>query len=474
MRTRCTRTRFRHDVPGMSKVEPGRSRRSLLRRRRERTGLWGHPDFLRLWSAQSISAIGSRITRTALPIIAIQVLHQSETRVALLWSLYLVPGLILALFAGGFVDRSRKRRILIAADLFRAACVASITVAWMIGALTMTQLIIVGALVGAASALFTIADVAYLPGLVGKHQIAEGNAKLETTEAVAEISGPAGAGVLIGLLGAPIAVFVDAASYLWSAVMLGRIRAPEPAARLVVPSAESSTWQSRRDLRTGMRAVFEHPHVRPIAIALLAWSICGGFFTSLYAFFCLRTLHLSALAFGAIVAVGGVGSLAGAVMSRRLVARIGLGWTMIACAALSTVVALLIPLARGPTWFAVLCLCGHQLVGDCFAIAFTIQATTLRQTVLPRSVLGRANAAMYLCTAAPVPIAALAAGVLAEATSIRTAVWVGMLIGLVVPFMLWPLRVLRRMPDPAASSTDLPEVSSSSGASQEMTFPLST
>src|SRR4051812_42036611 len=114
----------------MSKGDRERTHR-VRKGRGPRQGLWAHQDFLRLWSAQSISAIGSRITRTALPIIAIEVLKESETRVSLLWSIYLVPGLILALFAGGFVDRSRKRRILIAADLFRAACVASITVAWV-------------------------------------------------------------------------------------------------------------------------------------------------------------------------------------------------------------------------------------------------------------------------------------------------------------------------------------------------------
>src|SRR3954465_14151656 len=119
------RTGDKRERSGSEAIGDNRERSGSKGIRAKRTGLWAHPDFLRLWSAQSISAIGSRVTRTALPIIAIQVLNQSETRGALLWSLYLVPGLILALFAGGFVDRSRKRRILIAADLFRAACVAS-------------------------------------------------------------------------------------------------------------------------------------------------------------------------------------------------------------------------------------------------------------------------------------------------------------------------------------------------------------
>jgi hypothetical protein len=360
-------------------------------------------------------------------------------------------------------------------------------------------------LVGAASALFQIADVAYLPVLIGKKQLPEGNAKLEATEGVAEISGPAGAGILIGFLGAPLAVALDAASYLWSAFMLRRIRTPEPAPSASISAVRSldsldakresldtkgdsldakldsldakqtasvSMWQTTRDLKTGMNAIFGHPYVRPIAVALLLWSVCGGFFMSLYALYCLRTLELSPELFGAIVAIGGLGSLAGAFMSRRLVRRIGLGPTMILSAVISVVCGLLIPLARGPQWFALLCLGAHQLVNDCFSVVFMINATSLRQTVLPRGVLGRANAAMHITMSAPYPIIIIIAGALAEATSIRTAVWLGMAIGLFVPFLLLPLRNLQRMPEPAQSSTDLPVEAASS--TSELSLPLST
>lgn len=423
-----------------------------------RTGLWAHADFMRLWAAQAISAFGSRITRTALPIIAVQSLHESETIVALLSSVYLAPGVLLALFAGGVVDRSRKRRILMGADIFRAAVVASVTIAWLFGALSMWHLVIVGALVGAASALFTIADVAYLPTLVEKRQLGEGNAKLETTEAVAEVTGPASAGVLIGALGAPLAVAIDAASYLWSALMLNRIRTVEPPPQ-PAPSAQSSTWQSQRDLRDGMRAIFENRHVRPVVSSLMVWSIAGGFFTALYTLFCLRTLGLSTLTFGIIIALGGIGSFGGAVISRRLVASIGLGRTMIVSAVISLAGGLLIPLARGSQTTVLLCLGAHQLISDCFSVAFVIQAVTLRQTVLPKHMLGRANAAVHVCTAGLVPIVALLAGLLAEFTSIRTAVWVGVVIGLVAPLFLLPLRNLRWMPE-SHSSTEIAQATS--------------
>jgi hypothetical protein len=145
---------------------------------------------------------------------------------------------------------------------------------------------------------------------------------------------------------------------------------------------------------------------------------------------------------------------------------------MILSAVISVVSGVLIPLARGPDWFALLCLGAHQLINDCFIVVFMINATSLRQTVLPRTVLGRANAAVHICMSGPYPIVILAAGALAEATSIRTAVWVGMSIGFVVPLLLLSLRSLQKMPEPAASSTDLPVEATSS--SSELTLPLST
>ena len=409
------------------------------------SSLRNHADFMRLWKAQAVSAFGSRITRTALPIIAINTLGVSETVVATLAALQLAPGVVLALFAGGLVDRSRKRRILIGADLFRAGVVLSLTVAWAFGALTMAHVIVVGALVGAASSMFQITDVAYLPALIPHELLANGNAKLSATEAIAEVSGPASAGVLIAALGAPLAVLIDAASYLWSAFMLGLIRRPEPAPKRAPPSA-SVGWQTTKDLRLGMRTVFDQTQVRPIAISLIVWSVTSGFFVALYAMFCLRELRLSVATLGMIVAMGGFGALGGALVSRRLVRGIGLGWTLILCAAGSTTTALFIPLASGSRTTVLLCLGAHQLLSDGFAAAFMIQAVTLRQTVLPKEVLGRANAAIHVCTLGLLPVTAILAGLLAEATTMRIAVWVGVVIGLGVPLTLLPLRKLKQMP----------------------------
>ncbi len=412
------------------------------------TGLRRHADFKRLWAAQAVSAFGSRITRTALPIIAVSTLDQPDSIIGILMAMQLAPGVVLAMFAGGLVDRGDKRKILIGADLVRAGVVASLTIAWALGVLSMVHLIVCGAIVGAASALFQITDTSYLPALIGKDQLAEGNAKLESTEAIAEIMGPASAGLLIAAIGAPLAVVIDAFSYVWSALWLGRIETrAEPAAADAKPAKGPLRGE---DLRVGLRAVFGHPYVRWIVISHMVWSICGGFFISLYTPFCLRELALSKSLFGIIIAMGGVGSLAGALMSRWLVATLGLGRTLVIASALSLTCAVFIPLASGSVAVVVTFLVLHQLLSDGFAVAFVIQAVTLRQTVLPKHLLGRANAAIHVCTASLLPISAIVAGFLAEAIGIRNAVWVGVAIGFVPPLLLLPLWKLRAMPTETA------------------------
>lgn len=416
----------------------------------DRRGLWAHGDFLRLWAAQTVSAFGFRITRTGLPIIAVTTLDQPEVVVSVLMAIQIAPGLLVGLFAGGWIDRSRKRRLLIVSDLIRAAAIASLTIAWAVGALSMGHVIVTGAVVGAASALFQITDNTYLPFLIGRRHLGEGNAKIESTEAVAEITGPAAAGYLIRILGAPLAIVINAATYVWSAILLGRIRSVEP------PSSEPVQLRHiGEDLRTGFGEIFRHPVVRPIVLSHMVWSLSGGFFLALYTLFCLRELRLSEGTFGVIVGMGGVGSLAGALISRALVRRLGLGRTLIVTSVLSLACALFIPLADssitgGEYALIVGFLIAHQLLSDGFSVAFVIQAVTLRQTVLPRETLGRANAAIHVVTSGLLPIAAVIAGVIAEVAGTPFAVWVGVLVGLVAPLLLWPLRGLREMP-PSAS-----------------------
>jgi Na+/melibiose symporter-like transporter len=422
-------------------------------------------DFRRLWTAQTVSAFGSRITRTALPIIAVKTLGEPDAILGLLAAFQLAPGVVLAMFAGGFVDRGRKRRILVTADLIRAALVLSLTAAWALGALDIVHVVIVGAGVGAATALYQITDVAFLPSLVGKRALAAGNARLEATEGIAEVAGPASAGALIAALGAPFAVVLDGFTYLWSAFWLSRIRVPDAHAKVrpapvsaaegqrgVIDTAPAAPAPTGEDFRVGLRTIFGHPQVRPLVLSYMVGAASGGFYLATYTIYCLRSLELGETTFGVIIAMGGIGALGGALLSRVFVRKLGLGRALIVTSAVSAVFALLIPVAGSASHvFAIALLCGHQFFGDGFAAAFSIQAVTLRQTVLPRDVLGRANAAIHVCAGGMLPIAALIAGAIAEFAGARLSIAIGMGVGLLGPVMLWPLRRLELMPEAAVS-----------------------
>jgi len=413
---------------------------------RARRGVFAQRDFVRLWLAQLVSSLGSRVTRTALPIMAVLSVDSSPLALGLLGALTIAPGALVVLATGGMVDRSRKRPLLVFADLVRAAAVGSLPVAAFAGVLTMVHIYAVAAVVGAASALFHITNTAYIPALVGVEHVVQGNSVTEATEAVAEVTGPGLGGALIQIFTAPIAVALDAVSYLFSAVMLGAIRARE-----VPAAAGEETTSVWRDIATGFRISWRQPLVRPLMLVVTADAFFGGFFMALYMLFALTVLGLAPATIGIVISMGGVGALIGAVGSSSLVRRLGLGRALIAALALGGLGGLCIPAASGPTWSVLLLLFTHQLVGDGFHTAFAVQAVSLRQTVLPLAQLGRSNAAFSALNGLAVPLGALVAGLLGELIGTRGALWIGMGGGALAPIFLLPLRRLERMPTAAAA-----------------------
>lgn len=413
--------------------------------RRPSGPLWGHADFLRLWGAQATSAFGSRISRTVLPVIALLTIDASPAEIGVLSALSVAPGVIVGLLFGGAIDRSAKRPMLIGADLLRAGLLVTVPAAAWFGMLSMAQLYLVAAGVGAASVVFQLADNAYLPTLIGKANLVDGNAKLESTEAVAEIGGPALGGVLIELVTAPVAILFDALTYLVSAGLLSAIRSQEPPA-----ATETERPTLLRDLLVGLRAGFGHRLVRPLFLVESVGALFGGFFFALYMVFTIDTLGLSVGVVGLLIGVGGVGALLGALIAGTVRDRLSLGPAMISLLALGTAAGLMIPLARGPDLAVLAALTAHQLIGDALLVAYAIHAVSLRQTVLPQSVLARANGTLHVVTGLLLPVGALASGWLATEIGVREAVWIGVIGALLAPLILAasPIRTLRRMPDP--------------------------
>lgn len=401
-------------------------------------GLWRHENFLRLWGAQIGSAFGSRITRTALPILAILSLGARTTEVAVLSALSVVPGVLVGLGVGGHIDRTAKRPLLITADLVRALVILTLPLAAWFGVLSMPQIYAVAAVVGAATTLFQIADNSFLPVLVGQDRLVEGNAKLEATDAIAEAAGPGLAGVLIEVLTAPLAVVIDALSYLWSAFLLSRIRAPETPA--VVDAAPSVLG----DILIGLRACLAHPLIGPALIADSVMGFFSGFFFALYMLLALEALVLSPATVGIIISVGGIGAFVGTMIAPPLGRLNGTGRAMALSLSLGQAATLLIPLALDSGVLAIPLLVLQQLVGDAFLVAYVIHAISLRQRVLPPAVLGRANATFHVIPGLLLPAGALVAGPLASALGLSATLWIGACGGLLAAPVLLTSALVRR------------------------------
>jgi predicted MFS family arabinose efflux permease len=405
--------------------------------------LWRQSDFRRLWAAQAVSDFGARITREGLPMMAVLTLAATPAQLGLLAAVAGAPALLVGLSAGGFVDGSRRRPILIGADLVRAAILITLPIAAWRGVLGLGHVFAAAALVAAASSLFDIADHAYLPSLVGRDRLTEANAKISATESGAEMGGPALAGLLFQWLTAPFAVAVNAATYLISAAFLAGIttrEAPPP------PAAKTGRWLD--GVRTGAAAAWGEPLVRPLFLAAAITGLFGGIFSALYIVFALRVVGLSPALLGVTIAFGGGGALLGSLLAQPLARWIGMGPAIIASALASSAAAMLIPLAPAGAAPGMTVLVISQILGDCVGVAALILAVSLRQSVLPQALLGRTGAAFQAVAGASAVAGALGGGLLGQSLGIRAALIVaaaGLAIGPALAIFS-PLSRLRKIP----------------------------
>src|SRR5438874_7367780 len=273
-------------------------------------GLWRHPEFVKLWTGQTISRFGSEISQLAIPLAAALVLDASPAQMGLLSAFEFAPFLLLSLFAGVWVDRVRRRPVLIVADIGRAVILGSIPVAAVLGVLRIEQLYVVGLLTGVLTVFFDVAYQAYLPVLVSREHLVEGNSKLEVSRSVAQIAGPGVAGALVQVVSAPIAVVVDALSFVASVISLLFIHAPEPAP-VRRPGAAGSMWS---ELREGLGVVLGNPLLRSIAACTGMSNLFSNAWAAVYVLYLTRELGLPPAIIGLIFAVSGPGALLGALL----------------------------------------------------------------------------------------------------------------------------------------------------------------
>jgi Transmembrane secretion effector len=408
-----------------------------------RSPLWRQGDFLRLWAAQTVSDFGARITREGLPMMAVLGLAASPAQLGVLSALASGPALLVGLAAGDFVDHTARRPILIATDLARAAILITLPLAAWLHLLSMLQVYAAAALVGASSVLFDIADRAYLPGLVGKPLVTDANAKISATESVAEMGGPALAGLLFQWLTAPIAVAVNAATYVLSALLLMRIRGPEPGSHA---GTRRRGWVD--GVVTGARTAWGEPRVRVLLIMTGIGGLFGGFFSALYIAFVLRDLGLGPVLLGLGIATGGVGALAGSALAQPMARALGVGPTICLAGVLSALGTMIVLLAPSNPGGAMTALMVSQFLGDAFGVVPLILAGSLWQSVLPQTVLGRVGATLRAVAGGAAVTGALAGGALGQALGLRQTLFLavaGLLLG---PLFgaLSPLRQVKEMP----------------------------
>jgi hypothetical protein len=402
--------------------------------------LWQHPDFLRLWAGQTVSEIGSRITREGLPLLAVITLGATPLQMGLLSAAGSAPVIFFSLFAGVWVDRLRRKPVLMLSDLGRALLLASIPLAALLGVLGMGQLYLVAGLVGILSVSFDVAYQAYLPGLVARDNILEGNSRLALSGAFAELAGPGLTGVLVQALTAPVAILLDAGSFLVSVGSLALIRQPE-----APPAALEDRQPVGVELKEGLLAVWRHPLLRAFALSTATRSFFGEMIGVLYALYAIRVLGLGPALLGLAIAFGGASDILGTLLARWAVRRLGLGAVLLGAYALSALAAFLIPLAHGSVWAAEGFLIGAQLLGDGLFTIYAINELSLRQQVTPDRLLGRTNASLQLLQGGIGPLGALAAGILAQGIGVRATLYVAAA-GMLVSAMWLVFSPVRGMP----------------------------
>jgi len=436
--------------------------------RRPTGGLWSHSDFLKLWTGQTISEFGSQVSGLAIPWLAAVSLHATPFEFSILGVLGFLPFMLFALPAGVWVDRLRRRPILIAGDAARAVLLAYIPVAWAIGILDIWQLMVLQFLIGIFTVFFDVAYQSYLPSLVDRNQLVEGNSKLQTTVSAAQIGGPGLAGVLIGVLTAPYAVALDAASFVISTLFMIPIRAQE-----TLPERESGAPKPKMlpELKEGVAYVVRHPHLKWIAMCTGSSNFFGQVAFSIGLLYMARTLHVSSFWAGVVFAGFGVGSIAGALVTTRFQKAVGVGNAIWMPAVLFSLGGLAFPLA--PKSFPIPVLLVGTLAFGFGGMAYNITQVSLRQAITPERIQGRMNATMRWIVWGTIPLGALAGGAIATAYSLRAALWVGAIGGLFtfLPVLLSSVRSIREMPEPVTPPTPA-EADSAGGLLEPTTAPL--
>jgi predicted MFS family arabinose efflux permease len=378
--------------------------------------LRANADFRKLWLGQSISFLGSEITEVALPLVAVLLLRATPSQMGWMTAARHLPMVLLGLVAGVWIDRWRRRPVLVASDFASAAFLATIPLAALLGVLSMPLLYSVAFATGGFHVVAAVADRAYLPSLLPREDLVPGNSRIWFSASLARTAGPGLAGLLVQWLTAPVAIVVDVLSFVAGGLLVGSIRhvepRPEADARPILPA-----------VREGLRRVAKSPLLRPLVLCGATHNLCSTMIVAVYVLYLTRHLGVTPPMLGLILLGGGIGSLAGSLLAWRASRRLGIGPTLIVAQALTGVARLAVPLAAGPRASVVALLFGSELLLGAARSTFNITQISLRQAITPSEVQGRVNASVGFLLWVLTPIGALAGGYLGAEIGLRATLW---------------------------------------------------
>jgi MFS family permease len=414
--------------------------------------LWRNRDFLLLWSGQSVSEMGSAVSQVALSLVAVVLLHAATFAVGLLTAAETACFLLVALPAGLVVDRVAKRWLMIWCDIARLVIIGSVALAAALGVLTMAQLFAVALLMGLGTVFFDVAYQSYVPVLVDRDQLHDGNGKLGATQSFAQVVGPGIGGALFGLLKAGV-MTVDAASYAVSTATLLAIRSPEASPQRAAAEERPSL---RSEIFAGLRFVATHPVLRKIAACTGTSNLFGSMTFALEVIFLVRIVHVRPAEVGLLFSIGSVGGILGGVLSGGLSRWIGTARIIWFSILVFGAIQIVLPLTA-PGWRVVFFpIAGASLTFA--AVVYNIAQVSYRQMICPPELLGRMNAAIRWIVWGTLPLGGVIGGALGSAIGIRPTLWISVVGSWAAGFwvLFSPLRGLRDVPSSVPADPSLP------------------
>ncbi len=409
------------------------------------TSLGSHGAFLKLWTGQTAAQLAAQISFLAVPLVATIMLDATPLQMGLLTAVASLPSLLLGLHAGAIVDRRPRRPIMIGADLIRAITLAAIPLAWWLDMLSIPLLCLIVLVVGVGSLLFDVAYQAFLPSVVERRRLVEGNSKLELSRTASELAGPGLAGNLIQLLGAPLTLLGNAFLYLVSALTIWRIRIRE---QIDDQDHEREAGMWRR-IQAGLGIVWRTGTLRAVVGTRGVLNFFNAMLEAVFVLYIVRVLDVGPANLGLVFSVGGLGFLAGALLPSFVNQRLGLGVTTVMALVVVGASDLLVPLAEGSGWLVVPLLIAAQFFFGIGMTLFSVNQVSIRQAAVPDHLLGRAGATARFVAMGVVPIGALLGGVMGETIGLRQTLVLAAIGEITAAVWLWfsPVRAIRQLAD---------------------------